>query len=154
MRTRNLALALALVLAPTGAYAQQQPAPAAKATYDKWCAGCHGVEGKGNGPAATWMLPRPRDFTLARYQIRTTASGGLPTDADLRHVIDEGMPGTAMPGWKTTLSESERNQVMEYVKNFSPFFKQGSVMAAPAGATGSPPRPSTMMTTTRSVPPI
>ena len=123
MRAHKLALAFALAL-PAAVAAQQQAAAPGKATYDKWCAGCHGAEGKGNGPAATWMFPRPRDFTQARYQIRTTESGGLPTDADLRHVVDEGMPGTAMPGWKTTLSEAERTQVIEYVKAFSPFFKQ------------------------------
>src|ERR1700691_4016466 len=27
------------------------------------CAVCHGPDGKGNGPAAPSMLPRPRDFS-------------------------------------------------------------------------------------------
>src|SRR5687768_7221107 len=53
---------------------------AGKATYDKWCAGCHGLTGDGNGPGAAYMLPRPRDFTKGTYQIRTTASGELPTE--------------------------------------------------------------------------
>jgi mono/diheme cytochrome c family protein len=121
----SLALALALAFALPAAAAAQQPAAApGKANYEKWCSGCHGLDGKGKGPAATWMLPRPRDFTQALYQIRTTETGGLPTDADIRHVIDEGMPGTAMPGWKTTLTEGERNELVEYLKSFSPFFKQ------------------------------
>jgi mono/diheme cytochrome c family protein len=124
MRSYKLVLALAFAL--PAAAAAQQPAAAApgKATYEKWCSGCHGLDGKGKGPAANWMLPRPRDFTQALYQIRTTETGGLPTDADIRHVIDEGMPGTAMPGWKTKLSEAERNELVEYLKAFSPFFKQ------------------------------
>ena len=84
MRT-SLALALAFAL-PVAAAAQQPAAAPGKATYEKWCAGCHGLDGKGKGPAANWMLPRPRDFTQALYQIRTTVSGGLPTDADIRHV--------------------------------------------------------------------
>ncbi|MEC9241311.1 MAG: cytochrome c, partial [Gemmatimonadota bacterium] len=41
-------------------------------TYVRWCPGCHGVDGTGNGPGAEYMLPRPRDFTQALYQIRTT----------------------------------------------------------------------------------
>lgn len=120
-RTRPLILATGVLLAllPQLLPAQQE----GKALYDKWCAGCHGEDGKGGGPAATWMLPRPRDFTLALYQIRTTASGALPTDADIRHVIDEGMPGTAMPGWKTHLSDAERDQLVTYLKTFSQFFK-------------------------------
>src|SRR2546422_6916530 len=55
-----------------------------KVVYEKWCAGCHGDTGAGDGPAAAYMLPRPRNFTGAVYKIRTTASGQLPTDADLR----------------------------------------------------------------------
>ena len=57
---------------------------------------------RATAPRQTYMLPRPRDFTKGVYQIRTTASGELPTDADIRRVIDDGMPGTAMPEWKTS----------------------------------------------------
>jgi mono/diheme cytochrome c family protein len=99
------------------------PAQDGKAVYEKWCEGCHGADGKGVGPAAGTMLPRPRDFTTALYQIRSTATGELPTDSDLMHVIDEGMPGTAMPGWKTVLSQQERDQLVVYLKSFSHFFK-------------------------------
>ncbi len=117
------ALSLVVLCVQPASAQQTAAAPAGKAVYDKWCAGCHGVDGKGAGPAATYMLPRPRDFTPAKYQIRTTASGELPTDADIRHVIDEGMPGTAMPGWKTVLSNSERDELVAYVKSFSRFFQ-------------------------------
>jgi mono/diheme cytochrome c family protein len=72
------------------------------------------------------MLPRPRDFTLGQYQIRSTASGELPTDADLLHVIDEGMPGTAMPGWREQLSQEERQNLVAYVKTFSRFFQNAN----------------------------
>jgi DMSO reductase family type II enzyme heme b subunit len=103
----------------------QQPDHPGYATYEKWCAGCHGSDGRGEGDAAAYMLPRPRDFTKALYQVRTTASGELPTDADILHVIDEGMPGTAMPGWRTVLSQAERNNLVEYLKTFSRFFGRG-----------------------------
>ena len=93
-----------------------------KAVYDKWCAECHGNTGAGDGSAQTYMLPRPRDFTKGSYQIRTTASGELPTDADLRRVINEGMPGTAMPQWRDRLTDSEREDVIAYIKSFSQFF--------------------------------
>ncbi len=93
-----------------------------KVLYEKWCAGCHGLTGAGDGEAADWMIPRPRDFTMALYQIRTTASGELPTDADLRKVIDEGMPGTTMPGWRDKFNSSERDDVIAYIKTFSRFF--------------------------------
>lgn len=104
------------------AQAESQGAPQGKVVYDKWCAGCHGTTGAGDGPAASWMLPRPRDFTKGVYQIRTTASGELPADSDIRHVIDEGMPGTSMPDWKTRLTDTERDDLVAYLKSFSTFF--------------------------------
>ena len=97
-----------------------------KAVYVKWCSGCHGDTGAGNGYAAAYMLPRPRDFTGAVYKIRTTASGQLPTDADLLRSIDEGLPGTAMPAWKDRLSATERKDVLAYIKTFSSFFADTS----------------------------
>ncbi|MBI3081971.1 MAG: cytochrome c, partial [Gemmatimonadetes bacterium] len=94
-----------------------------KELYDKWCAECHGETGAGDGAAATHMLPRPRDFTRAVFQIRTTASGELATDDDLRRIIDEGMPGTAMPGWRGRLNAADRDAVIAYLKTFSTFFE-------------------------------
>ena len=122
MTNRLRALAAALATAAPIALAAQGAAPRGKAVYDKWCAGCHGDTGAGDGPGATTMLPRPRDFTRGVYKIRTTASGEIPTDADIRHVVDEGMPGTAMPGWASVLSEAERADVVAYLKSFSRFF--------------------------------
>jgi mono/diheme cytochrome c family protein len=117
------ALALLGVAAPAGAQEAAAGTPAGKAVYDRWCAGCHGVDGKGGGPGAARMLPRPRDFTRAQYQVRVTATGELPTDADIRHIIDVGMPGTAMPGWEDVLTEDERDDLVAYLKTFSRFFE-------------------------------
>jgi mono/diheme cytochrome c family protein len=91
-----------------------------KVVYDKWCAGCHGDAGAGDGYGSKAMLPHPRDFTKGVYKIRTTASGEIPTDDDLRHIIEVGMPGTAMPEWKSRLSAGEIGAVIQYIKDFSP----------------------------------
>ncbi len=118
-----LAAALAAGLLGTPAPAPGQDADRGQEIYETWCAGCHGVDGEGDGPAASRMLPRPRDFTEARYQIRTTASGDLPADEDLMEVLDHGLPGTTMPGWPN-LSTAERRDVVAYLKELSPFFEQ------------------------------
>ncbi|HUF27936.1 MAG TPA: c-type cytochrome [Gemmatimonadaceae bacterium] len=115
-------LATLVVALAAGSARAQAPHPG-QPVYDKWCAGCHGVEGDGRGPAAGFMLPPPRDFTRASYQIRSTATGQLPTDADLRRVIDDGMPGTAMPGWRTILTARQRDDLVSYLKTFSRFFE-------------------------------
>lgn len=120
--TAAAALLVLLVLLAGGATALAQDAAAGKALYDRWCAECHGPEGKGDGPAADHMLPRPRDFTGARYQIRTTGSGELPTDEDILRVLRDGLPGTTMPGWPN-LSNAQRRDVMAYIKSLSPFFE-------------------------------
>lgn len=128
-----LALLVPLALGATPATAAAQgDAEAGKVVYDKWCAGCHGDTGAGDGEAAAYMLPRPRDFTRAVYQIRTTASGELPTDDDLRRVIDLGMPGTTMPAWRDRLSGTERDDIIAYLKTLSRFFR------------GDPPQPMTI----------
>lgn len=92
--------------------------------YRKWCVECHGTEGAGDGPAADRMLPRPRDLTEARYQIRTTPSGQLPTDEDLHAVIRDGLPGTTMPGWPQ-LDQAQRADLIAYLKSLSRFFGRG-----------------------------
>ena len=40
-------------------------------------------QGRRQRPAATFLSPRPRDFTLAVFKFRTTPSGSLPADGDL-----------------------------------------------------------------------
>src|SRR5438067_458701 len=100
-----------------------QDTTAGKQVYVKWCVGCHGDNGAGDGEAAKRMIPPPRDFTgNALYQIRSTPSGQLPVDADLLRSIDEGLPGTAMPAWKSRLSDHQRRDVLAYIKTFSPYF--------------------------------
>src|ERR1043166_5330277 len=120
-----IVLAAFLSVSPTVRLSAQDTVKG-KAVYVKWCAGCHGDGGAGDGAAATYMLPRPRNFTSGLYKIRTTASGQLPTDADLERAIDEGLPGSAMPGWKGRLSHAERRDVRAYIKTFSSFFADTS----------------------------
>jgi mono/diheme cytochrome c family protein len=86
-------------------------------TYEKQCAPCHGPTGRGDGPAAYLLFPRPRDFTAARYRLVSTWEG-VPTDDDLFRTISRGIPGSAMPSW-SHLSEEERWGLVYYVKTFA-----------------------------------
>ncbi len=89
-----------------------------KKIYNEKCAHCHGIEGKGDGSAADRLSPRPRDFTRAKYKIRSTDSRELPTDEDLFDIITNGMPGTSMPPWDN-LSSGDRRKLVDYIKSFS-----------------------------------
>ncbi len=129
-------LALANLVAMSSAAAQDNER--GRRLYDRWCAECHGAEGAGDGSAAAYMLPQPRDFTLGLYQIRTTGNGELPTDEDLARIIRLGMPGSAMPGWRTKFNDAEIADLVAYIKGFSRFFEQ---FGAPEPLDfGKPPR--------------
>lgn len=91
---------------------------AGRKLYQRWCVQCHGEEGKGDGPAADFVYPRPRNFTLALFKVRTTPSGQLPTDHDLFNIISKGLPGTSMPAWEKFIPEADRWQLAHYVKTF------------------------------------
>ncbi len=116
-----------------------------RAIYFRRCSFCHGLLGDGEGPAAKYLDPRPRDFTLGTFKFRTTQSGELPTNEDLFRTVSRGLPGTAMQAFdsdliKNGLSEDDRWAVIGYIKTFAPEFddpeldpvKTGKVIALPA----------------------
>ena len=114
-------LVAAATLIPTRAHLQAQQ-PKGKALYDSHCAECHGPDGKGDGPAAPYLTPRPRDFTAGRYKIRSTETGSVPTDDDLVQSVRQGLYGTAMPAWDRVLSDGDISEVVQYLKTMSPQF--------------------------------
>jgi DMSO reductase family type II enzyme heme b subunit len=84
--------------------------------------------GDGEGPAAKYLDPRPRDFTLGTFKFRTTKSGELPTNEDLFRTISRGLSGTAMQSFdsdlmKNGLSEADRWAVIAYIKTFAEEFE-------------------------------
>ena len=76
---------------------------AGKEIYDFRCAPCHGFSGKGDGPAAMTLDPRPRDFTRGLFKFKSTPKGEVVADEDLYRTISRGIPGSAMPSWKRRL---------------------------------------------------
>jgi cytochrome c oxidase cbb3-type subunit I/II len=94
-----------------------------RVVYRQRCIGCHGVEGDGNGVAATFLSPRPRDFTAAVFKFRSTPSGTLPTDGDLYRTVTRGVRWTAMPTWHE-LPDKDRLAVVAFIKTFSKRWKE------------------------------
>jgi mono/diheme cytochrome c family protein len=119
---------LVSMLLPIVAHAQQEPdlgteeqRAAGRALYMDKCAQCHGEEGQGDGIAEAYFRPVPRDFTSGIYKVRTTPSGQLPTDEDLKRVIANGMPYTGMPAWPS-LSNREITNLVYFIKTFNQDF--------------------------------
>lgn len=103
-----------------GDYASaRNPLPQTPATVERGakvyaanCASCHGPQGYGDGPAASGLNPRPANLAwLSRmpmsrwdpFMYWTVSEGGAPF-------------GTAMPSFKTSLSEADRWAAIAYIQ--------------------------------------
>lgn len=122
-RRARAAAAFALVLAALPSGRALAGAEEGEVVYQKFCSQCHGVEGRADGPAAQFVLPRPRIFAdNSTYKFRSTASGELPLDEDLHRVIWEGIPGTSMPAFSNVLSDAEAWDLVAFIKSLSEDF--------------------------------
>jgi cytochrome c oxidase cbb3-type subunit I/II len=91
-----------------------------KKVYAENCVGCHGPEGLGNGPAAAFLNPLPRNFQAGRFKFRSTEPGNLPTEDDLFRTVTYGLPGSSMPGFPL-VNEGKRRDVVAYVLHLTTF---------------------------------
>ena len=92
-----------------------------KQLYLKYCSQCHGEKGDGEGYAAVHLRPRPRNFTMGKFKVRTTPNGALPTHQDLVNIIRRGMPYTSMPAWPD-FSDQQASDLAYFLTTFSPEF--------------------------------
>ncbi|HEX9386782.1 MAG TPA: cytochrome c, partial [Anaerolineales bacterium] len=77
------------------------------------CVSCHGETGKGDGPLGVVLNPRPAD--LSQHAIP-----GVHTDAQLYEWITDGFPGSAMPAWKSRLSDTDRWNLVNFIRTSAP----------------------------------
>ena len=115
-----------------------------KKLYLKNCSQCHGDKGDGEGYAAPHLRPRPRNFTMGKFKIRTTPNGALPAHQDLVNIIRRGMPYTSMPAWPG-FSDQEVSDLTYFITTFSPDFSN------PENAPKPVPLPSAPKTTKESI---
>ncbi len=83
--------------------------------YRKHCLHCHGVSGDGEGPTAAFLWPRPRDYRRGIFKFTSTNPGEKPTRADLRKTLYQGIANSSMPAFEALMTESEIEQVIDYV---------------------------------------
>jgi mono/diheme cytochrome c family protein len=95
---------------------------AGKQLYFRYCWGCHGFRGDGNGENAPYLNILPRNFVAATFKCRSTPTGTLPTDQDLFNAIDRGFNNSNMPSW-ITLTDQNRADLIAFVKTLSPRWK-------------------------------
>lgn len=82
--------------------------------YQLRCVQCHGVSGDGNGPAAIYLYPRPRDYRKGIFKFASTPYGSRPLRQDLLRTVRQGIRGTSMPEF-SLLPEQDLQAVVDYV---------------------------------------
>lgn len=128
MATRIVAAALLAVLGFTGGasadkghvhhlhmektvfFPAQKPSIASgKVVYEKFCAACHGDSGRGDGPAAAALTPKPTSFadSLFNHSVHEM------THSHLFDSVTHGVP--PMPAFGMVLTEAQRWDATAYV---------------------------------------
>ena len=79
-----------------------------KTLYHAYCSSCHGDKGKGDGPAAASLNPKPADHTSNAVQAES--------DGAIYYKISEGHSKTAMPPFKSVLSADQRWAIVNFMR--------------------------------------
>ena len=99
-----------------GAAAALGAANEAKQYFDTVCAACHGSSGKGDGPGAAALNPKPRNYSDPTWQASVT-------DADIAKIISEGGAAvgksSSMPA-NPTLKAEVLAELVKKVRSFGP----------------------------------
>lgn len=85
------------------------------ALYRRHCLHCHGVSGAGDGPTASFLYPRPRDYRKGLFKFTSTTSLHKPARSDLRRTIRNGLHGTSMPAFEALMNDNEIEMVIDYM---------------------------------------
>lgn len=82
-----------------------------RSLYERQCVACHGKGGKGDGPAAAALNPRPPDLTNLERMAKIS-------DDSLVQVITKGRKG--MPAYQKLLTPEQVLEVANYLRSLKP----------------------------------
>jgi cytochrome c553 len=110
----------ALVVSSTGAWASgaanTEPEPKVPEKFGAFCGPCHGPAGKGDGPAAASLNPKPRNFTDGKYM-------NTRTDAQLINVIKNGSAAEKfspmMVGYGSMVNDQEIKEIVAFIRSLA-----------------------------------
>lgn len=71
--------------------------------YQDNCAGCHGRTGKGDGPSAGALKPRPKDLTQSKLDLK-----------QIMQIVRNGRG--SCPSWRSSMSGAEIESVSKFAK--------------------------------------
>ncbi|WNM58863.1 c-type cytochrome [Candidatus Nitrospira allomarina] len=110
---------------PLGTVGEQPGGEQGRELYRIHCLECHGAEGRGDGPRAALLAPRPGNLVSAAISAKT--------DAELLEIIAEGVPRTAMSGWSHQLSADERRNILAFIRTLVHFQELPSAQVPSSG---------------------
>jgi cytochrome c oxidase cbb3-type subunit 3 len=109
----TLLITLSALVLTTRSLAHAADAEQGKKLYGQYCVSCHGQSGKGDGPAAAALNPKPRDHTDKETMSKMS-------DDDLLKVIKNGGASIGksplMPPWGGALKDDQIKDVIAYVR--------------------------------------
>jgi len=107
---RLLALFTLIALFLSGCARERGIHPTGKVLYHRYCASCHGMDGKGDGPVAASLRRPPTDLTtLARRAGGSFDEASVVTVIDGRRFVAEHGP-REMPVWGVVFEEELKDQ--------------------------------------------
>ncbi len=104
-----------LALASDGA-AQMKQIDQGAELFNKDCAGCHGLTGRGDGFVAQVLLRKPKDLASTRYSLVL-----------LSQILWNGKRGTAMPAWRS-LPQPDLSALAAYVQSLHGETNAGNIL--------------------------
>ena len=82
--------------------------------FKELCSVCHGADGKGDGPSAKGLEPKPADFTNCKVM-------GKDSDDVLSKIIKGGGQSvgrsTVMPAWGDSLSDQQIRELVKFIRS-------------------------------------
>ena len=103
----QVVLLISAVLGISGAIADDTLADG-KSVYRFYCYQCHSYSGNAKTLAATYLNPKPRDFSAATAATLSAES--------MLNTIRDGRPGTGMVSFSSVLTDAEISAVVMYIR--------------------------------------
>lgn len=93
------------------------------AVYTTYCLSCHGADLRGDGPQSAGMTPPPADFAQPHTMVHS--------ESDLVYWLTNGKQGTAMPGFRDSLSDQQIRDVLAFIAYRQSLFDEARPVATP-----------------------
>jgi mono/diheme cytochrome c family protein len=91
-------------------------------TFQTYCQTCHGPTGKGDGPAAAGLNPRPASLADGQFKFDPNGNGVKGEIDDIKAVVRDGAAkygGSPLMAPWSSLSPAPMQAVSEYVKSLA-----------------------------------